>query len=636
MANLDQFAHLHIGQLDDYIDLLYADSIEQKINGAKCFLYLTLSAENMEVMVQHDTLFGLCSRTLKEEFKKSTELSLYLLYAFYAYSSFPEFHTYLLENVIGATTMKIIRYQLERYEIRKEDVDEKRAKAKKMDPNMSIEQQEETRKAFESEEKKFNKLVKKHERVLYVSYRILLNLAENLQIERKMKKQNITEDLVGILDRNNVDLLLVTINFLKKLSIFAENKNEMIEMGVIEKLARFLPCNNQLLMSYALRLLYNLSFDQRVREIIISNSMIPRIIDLLKIPSFTAIILKIAYNISVDDRAKATFFYTECLPLVYNLIVHFPEPQLSSELVALAVNLTTNANNAEYLGQGDQMNQLIKRSLKFRDTLLLKVVKNVAQNGKTVQDALEMFCGEFIRQCLMSDDSDFTVELLGIIGYIKMDSWVELVQGNNFLEFLAQNMVIGTIEDDVVLESVMVLSQISADPDCIDLISQTNIIALLNNLLTEKQEDDEIVQQILYVYYRLLLFDRTADIIFNHTQIISYIIELLKDPNEQIKKMAENILSLVQEMDPDWSFEIKARRFQLHNFEWLQGMEQYEGNMADERFNDEDYGYYYDGSDDELVGSDDDDQFAFNFLDGGNLQDRHWVEEEEEYEGVLG
>jgi len=54
--------------------------------------------------------------------------------------------------------------------------------------------------------------------------------------------------LLSMLDRNNPDLLFIVLNFLKKLSIFGDNKNEMKDQGIVEKLNRFIPCNNQLLL----------------------------------------------------------------------------------------------------------------------------------------------------------------------------------------------------------------------------------------------------------------------------------------------------------------------------------------------------------------------------------------------------
>ena len=81
-----------------------------------------------------------------------------------------------------------------------------------------------------------------------MAFHLLLNLAEDLQIERKMKNRSIITSLINMLERNNPDLLFIVLNFLKKLSIFGENKNEMKDNGIIEKLNRFIPCNNQLLL----------------------------------------------------------------------------------------------------------------------------------------------------------------------------------------------------------------------------------------------------------------------------------------------------------------------------------------------------------------------------------------------------
>ena len=108
-------------------------------------------------------------------------------------------------------------------------------------------------------------VVKKQEKVLFVAFHMLLNLGEDLQIERKMKNRSIIPQLMSMLDRNNPDLLFIVLNFLKKLSIFGDNKNEMKDRGIIEKMKRFIPCNNELLLQISLRLLFNLSFDAELR-----------------------------------------------------------------------------------------------------------------------------------------------------------------------------------------------------------------------------------------------------------------------------------------------------------------------------------------------------------------------------------
>lgn len=93
--------------------------------------------------------------------------------------------------------------------------------------------------------------------------------------------------------------------------------------------------------------------------------MIPKLVEILKAPGFRALILKILYNLSQEDKTKATFTYTECIPLVYQLIIHCPEPIVGKELVALAVNLATNTRNAENFAQEEQLEELINRATKY-------------------------------------------------------------------------------------------------------------------------------------------------------------------------------------------------------------------------------------------------------------------------------
>lgn len=63
--------------------------------------------------------------------------------------------------------------------------------------------------------------------LLVLSY-LLLNLAEDAKVEMKMKNKGIVSMLVQLLERDNVDLLILVVSFLKKLSIFMENKAEMV------------------------------------------------------------------------------------------------------------------------------------------------------------------------------------------------------------------------------------------------------------------------------------------------------------------------------------------------------------------------------------------------------------------------
>jgi len=98
-----------------------------------------------------------------------------------------------------------------------------------------------------------------------------------------MKNRNIVKVLVELIERNNPDLIYIGLNFLKKLSVFGQNKNDMIEYDIIKKINWFIPCQNPLLTHIALRLLFNLSFDPEMRTWISAIGMIPKLVELLKV-----------------------------------------------------------------------------------------------------------------------------------------------------------------------------------------------------------------------------------------------------------------------------------------------------------------------------------------------------------------
>ena len=90
--------------------------------------------------------------------------------------------------------------------------------------------------SLEAAEGKFNSFVAKQEKTLRVSFYLLLNLAEDPKVEEKMKKKRIIFLLSSTLSRKNTELLILVVSFLKKMSCYAENKDEMKMLGLVDKL----------------------------------------------------------------------------------------------------------------------------------------------------------------------------------------------------------------------------------------------------------------------------------------------------------------------------------------------------------------------------------------------------------------
>ena len=74
----------------------------------------------------------------------------------------------------------------------------------------------------------------------------------------------------------------------------------------------------------------------------------------------------------------------------------FPEPIVGRELMALGINLATNPECANILGNGDQLDNLIQRAFKHGDILLFKMIRNIAQfaTDATIQENFKVIRGE--------------------------------------------------------------------------------------------------------------------------------------------------------------------------------------------------------------------------------------------------
>lgn len=164
-----------------------------------------------------------------------------------------------------------------------------------------------------------------------------------------------------------------------------------------------------------------------------------------------------------------------------------------------------------------------------------------------------------VQQC--GENTDLMLELLGTMVYIPTDTWEQVIERTGFIEFIHKNLVNGFAEDDIVLESVMLISTMCRTEAIAELIANSYLIKMLQDLLGAKQEDDEMVQQILNTFFKFLFFKSTREIVLYHTQMVSIVLELLSDKNPNIKGLVNAILDYVQLHDEMWKQEIKLRRF---------------------------------------------------------------------------
>ena len=327
---------------------------------------------------------------------------------------------------------------------------------------------------------------------------MLLNLAEEPEIEKKMAKRGIVGYLCKMLARSNTELLVLALIFLKKLAIFKENLPEMRREKLVGALVGFVPHHTEAVLVSALRLLYNLSFDAHQRDAIIASPLLTKAVGLVRKRMQLPIVLRLAYNLSSTEKGRKALGATDLPAIVRKHVLACAELELPAELAALAINLACDKAGAEALSDGGALDQLVDRLLQTQDAMLMKLLRNLCAHDACGRQMLRR-AGELFALTRQVDTPELLVELLGCLGALPVDELADvaqLVAGYELLDFAQRHMVPGFTDDDVLLEVIVLVGGLARNQTVATQIARTRLMAALYSLITEKQEDDEFVLQV--------------------------------------------------------------------------------------------------------------------------------------------
>lgn len=159
-------------------------------------------------------------------------------------------------------------------------------------------------------------------------------------------------------------------------------QDDMKSLGLVERLTPLLSSSNVDLVNAVVRLLLNLSFDQDLRQKMVSVGMLPKLVALLGSgddKSSTCSqnpVYCVLYHLSMDDRVKSMFTYTDAIPLVMRRILETTEDQVDLEVMSLAINLAVNKRNAQLICEGHGLRVLMQRAFHYQASINLQMRKS--------------------------------------------------------------------------------------------------------------------------------------------------------------------------------------------------------------------------------------------------------------------
>ena len=78
------------------------------------------------ILAYSETVVGALARVLREDWKKSTELATNIVYTFFCFSSFSQFHGVITHFKIGSFCMSIVEHELKKYDLWSEELGTKK------------------------------------------------------------------------------------------------------------------------------------------------------------------------------------------------------------------------------------------------------------------------------------------------------------------------------------------------------------------------------------------------------------------------------------------------------------------------------------------------------------------------------
>ncbi|XP_022902921.2 kinesin-associated protein 3 [Onthophagus taurus] len=619
MANIDENANINC--LNEYVELLY-EGISDKVRASHLILILARDPENLESLSRNETFLSALARVLREDWKKSIVLSTNLIFIFFCFSTYSTFHHVVLHYKIGSLCMDIIDFELGRYDDWKSELDGGQKpqidspNVKRSCPNSasmteiprsripepvrpksgnftevnvktttvvmdgsvyedlsnSTESIIDKKQLSEAEKiKRYRTLIRKQEQLLRVAFYLLLNIAEDENVEEKMTRKNIVGLLAKALDREHEELLIIVVSFLKKLSIMQANKDVMADLNVIEKLPRHLQSNNADLVHLSLKLLFNLSFDGDLRSKMIKIGLLPKLVSLLTDDRHQTIVLKLLYHLSYDEDVKVQFTYTDCISLITDMLLLSAGDDADQIIVALLINLATNPSNAQQMADSSRLHSLMTRAFAYQDSLLMKMIHNISEHDQIRSSFIE-FVGDLAKAAVESKKDEFILESLGVLSNLHLPDldWAEIFKHFDMVDWVKNILTSNAMEPDMILQVIILLGTAVHDEGCSLLLCKAELPLILIDLLKTHQEDDEIVLQIVYIFMIMLSHGDTVDYIINKTEAPAYLIDLLQDNNKAIRRVCNTCLNAIAECNATWADRIRIEKFRNHNAQWLQ------------------------------------------------------------------
>ena len=720
--DLSKFSNATINNLDDFMEKLY-DDVKHKMIASGIIFKLSLNPDNLDELTSNEPLLCILSRILREDSKKSIELTSIITAFFASIAEYTAFHPVIIQYKIGSLCLDIIASELDKDdEVYKQLNDGHAGNGKyKKSELMSTSETPSV--------KKYLKQVRKQNELLNTCFTILFFMSEDKKIEHKMVNKHIIHSLILTLERSydydnssDINLLILSVTFLRNLSIYHENTEQFVEHELVaitfDVLCRMTSNHNMNLhlTHSTFGLLLNMSFDPTLKQQMIEAGFVPKLIILWtksdRLNSnrkIEQLLLQLLYqmtrgcdktflhkyfNTKIDITSSSSTETMDLIMLKFNrtiagdnnsrrLLTARTRGAFKSncvmEMMALLINLSLDAVLARKMTSNNRLNVMMDVVYKkggadsievnLQNVLLLKIIRNITSHDYDGSDAIkntvvtyvDTIClhvfqetkdghlnpskpvkktsprhqgnkNESEKEELIEEDlkESFSIESIGILSNLmnlpkETLNWNELFTKYNIFEEISSKLKTGSCsEDDLILELIMFLSAVSCQKEISLSMMSKGILAILSDVISFKQEDDEIVLQVIFTIHVLCRHKELRNKIAVDEKIPEFLIDLMDDKNPVINNLCKVTLEILSECNEDLFNRFKANKFRIHNSQWLEiadGQQQISLRSSD--VSSREYDEDEDDEDDEIEYDDEEEDEESHYTTAASFSHRH-------------
>jgi hypothetical protein len=408
-------------------------------------------------------------------------------------------------------------------------------------------------------------------RTLYLCLSLLLNMAEDAAVERKLRKRDIVRHLSQALERKNTWLVGVALEFLRKLSLDRENLDRMTYCNVAERLVRIMNFKSDYVLHLGARLALNISFDSNLRDEMVRAGMIYCLVQSMRKPHMEQTAACVLFNLARSEKSGEHFAACDAAKLVCERL---SQANLSScgEIAALALRMAQTPQNAATLSRREVFHRLIDQAMQDKNLVAFKLLRCIAENLEYVE-SFEIYIEDML-ECLKDPKAERKLkeEIFATVSSLLLTNTLQaplqtLIQDCSIIPFTLSRLDARLGHDERVLEAIVFLGAAACEHLAADLTSADAPLWIIA-VVKDKGADADVARASAWALGRMGLYKPTRDAILADGRALTSLIEML-EAGDDVYAEASKALDVFVDHDPEWADYIRSAKFRSFNASWL-------------------------------------------------------------------